>query len=98
PPRSTPFPYTTLFRSRTDAGVHARGQVVTLDVPVAAIDALARRDRRGPGDGFRRLRDALNALVGPSVVVTAVSPAADDFDARFRSEEHTSELQSRENL
>src|SRR5690606_9419339 len=32
---------------------------------------------------------ALNALVGPSVVVTAVSPAADDFDARFSARSRT---------
>lgn len=73
---------------RTDAGVHARGQVVTLDVTAAAIDELARRDRRG-GDGLRRLRDGLNALVGPAVVVTAVTAVESDFDARFSARSRT---------
>lgn len=74
---------------RTDTGVHARGQVVSLDVPAAALEELARRDRRGGGDGPRRLRDALNALVGPAVVVRSVSVVDDGFDARFSARSRT---------
>ncbi|HPU38855.1 MAG TPA: tRNA pseudouridine(38-40) synthase TruA [Microthrixaceae bacterium] len=73
---------------RTDSGVHARGQVVSLDVPAAAIEALARRDRR-TGDGLRRLRDGVNALVGPSVALNAVSVVEDAFDARFSATDRT---------
>src|SRR2546429_3299805 len=61
PPRSTLFPYTTLFRSRV-RGRHLPGE------PVAAARSPARRDAARP-----------------------VPPAA-------RSEEHTSELQSRLHL
>lgn len=66
---------------RTDAGVHARGQVVTFDVSTVTLDELERRDRRG--DGLRRLRDAVNALVGPAVAVTAAAVVDGGFDARF---------------
>ncbi len=58
---------------RTDAGVHARGQVVTLDVHGERPDPV-------------RLRTALNALVGPDVVVRAVQHASGDFDARFSAQ------------
>src|SRR3712207_7958405 len=71
PPRSTLFPYTTLFRSRT----HERG------VPVRAARAAA------PGDP-RRLR-LLERRPGRRL-------PADGGDSR--SEEHTSELQSRQYL
>src|SRR5438067_9019878 len=79
PPRSTLFPYTTLFRS--ESGDHSDeqdpeapgGALLTLELsPV--LDAVSRRHRR-------RLRD-----VRPDVVDHA------------RSEEHTSELQSRFDL
>ncbi len=73
---------------RTDAGVHARGQVLSLDVPVDALASLARRDRR-TGDGLRRLRDGVNALVGPSVALSRVSVVDDDFDARFSAKDRT---------
>ncbi len=57
---------------RTDAGVHARGQVAHVDVPVpawrAAASSLARRlDRVLPAD----------------VLVRSVAPAPPGFDARF---------------
>lgn len=54
---------------RTDAGVHAWGQVVSLDA-------------HGPPDPVA-LRDSLNALVGPAVVVRGVQQVPADFDARF---------------
>lgn len=54
---------------RTDAGVHARGQVVTLDVE-GAVD-------------LRRLRDSLNSMIGPEIVVSAATMVAPDLDARF---------------
>lgn len=55
---------------RTDAGVHARGQVVTfgvLDLPVEPL----------------RLRKSLNSLLAPSVVVAEVTIVDQRFDARY---------------
>src|SRR3712207_9273924 len=69
PPRSTLFPYTTLFRSSRAAHGHR---------------ALAqRRERGGPQVAGGREDDVLVHLVGEHV---------------GRSEEHTSELQSRQYL
>lgn len=74
---------------RTDTGVHARGQVVSFDVADEVLDRLAARDRRGSGDGLRRLRDGLNALVGPAVVVTGAGVVDAGFDARFSARSRT---------
>jgi len=57
---------------RTDAGVHARGQVAHLDLPAAAWEAA--------GESLRR---RLAGLLPPDVRVRAVSRAPDGFDARF---------------
>lgn len=55
---------------RTDAGVHALGQVAHLDLPKAY-----RADR---------VRDALNAYLRPHpIAVLKAEPVADDFEARF---------------
>lgn len=54
---------------RTDAGVHARGQVVSFDAP---------SDRLDPD----LLRVTLNRVLAPSIVVREVQAAPDDFDAR----------------
>jgi tRNA pseudouridine38-40 synthase len=54
---------------RTDAGVHARGQVTSF----ATTTDLA------PD----RIRDAVNALLGPELVVRRASDAPEGFDARF---------------
>src|SRR3712207_7930387 len=75
PPRSTLFPYTTLFRAHRGRppGARAHGHVL----------------RRHPGPGHA---DAHLAGAGAH---DADAPAA---DLRGRSEEHTSELQSRQYL
>jgi len=55
---------------RTDAGVHATGQVAHVDLAKS-------------WSGFR-LSEALNALLAPQpIAVLAVEAVADDFDARF---------------
>jgi tRNA pseudouridine38-40 synthase len=57
---------------RTDAGVHAWGQVVSFRVPAAPA---------GPPD-LERLRSVLNRRLGSEVVVREATPARADFDAR----------------
>lgn len=57
---------------RTDAGVHARGQVAHVDLPAAAWERLA-------GSLLRRLAGVLPR----DVRVTAAAPAPAGFDARF---------------
>ena len=60
---------------RTDAGVHARGQVVHLDVPESACESLG----AGPDELGRRLSGVLPA----DVAVRGVRRAPTGFDARF---------------
>lgn len=60
---------TLTVAGRTDAGVHARGQVAHVDLPAdAPVDTLQRRLRR---------------VLPPDVVVRDVRPAPPGFDARF---------------
>src|SRR3712207_7475886 len=81
PPRSTLFPYTTLFRSGRAGGVHHRG---------------GRPGRRRTGDGSL----SMGILEGKKILIAGVlTEASIAFSAaRIRSEEHTSELQSRQYL
>jgi len=58
---------------RTDTGVHARRQVVSLDLPHAT--------RRGPLDPFE-LMGSLNDLTPPGLAVRALAVAPPGFDAR----------------
>src|SRR5436309_11398132 len=77
PPRSTLFPYTTLFRSGQEAAALVDGREDRQVVHARELEVLgtgARGDVHDPGPLVER-----------------------DFAPR-RSEEHTSELQSRENL
>src|SRR3712207_8389277 len=73
PPRSTLFPYTTLFRSTSGGGGPAWRRAWSTSQT---------------GDGSR----------SGSVTVSSVWPATTSRTARWRSEEHTSELQSRQYL
>src|SRR5207249_10032706 len=90
PPRSTPFPYTTLFRShaklpRRDEPVDPLGVPAQAEEVVGLLhpDEIERRVfHAAPVDDLRLLLELLAAH--------AVQP--------LRSEEHTSELQSRFDL
>jgi tRNA pseudouridine38-40 synthase len=65
---------------RTDAGVHARGQVAHLDAAPAAWAALpGRSDRTAEAAALSRLRGILPA----DLTVRAVTAAPPGFDARF---------------
>src|SRR5258707_8841212 len=74
PPRSTLFPYTTLFRSAKDLRNYLEGR---------ALDA-------GPESAVYRFRKLARRNKGLFAATAAVAGA--------RSEEHTSELQSRQYL
>src|SRR5256885_11136159 len=74
PPRSTLFPYTTLFRSLHDRTEQPLERIAPSRAVVESGHVSVRRDRGG---------------IEPPLVVGV---------ARYRSEEHTSELQSPCNL
>lgn len=65
---------------RTDAGVHARGQVVHADIPVVAWNRQPGRSSRTPADA---LRHRLNGVLPHDITVLRASVAPDGFDARF---------------
>lgn len=62
-------PVELVAAGRTDAGVHARAQVVSLDLPV--------------GTDLARLTVSVNALCGPAIAVRHAQWAAPGFHARF---------------
>src|SRR2546430_11070420 len=93
PPRSTLFPYTTLFRSwRPPASVRRVHAVAIL--PVKRFDRAKQRLSEALGPEARAalaeamLRDVLLALARVTGLERTI----------VRSEEHTSELQSQSNL
>ncbi|CAN5738038.1 tRNA pseudouridine(38-40) synthase TruA [soil metagenome] len=64
----------TAVAGRTDAGVHARGQVVSFEADDVDVDRLAR---------------SLNSMLGGEIVVTRCSTAPDGFNARFSATSRT---------
>src|SRR3712207_9410890 len=79
PPRSTLFPYTTLFRSDGDPAPAAEGPQADGETPVAPVaDGGDVDDHPGNGNGSDKDKD--------------------EDKGKDRSEEHTSELQSRQYL
>lgn len=74
---------------RTDAGVHARGQVAHVDVPGAVLAGLAPRHLARPpandetAPGRLGLLRRLAGLLPPDVRVRTISVAPQGFDARF---------------
>src|SRR3712207_8111992 len=84
PPRSTLFPYTTLFRSPVVVkpldGNHGKGVVIDLKTPEQVRAAFEKAQ-----DYSRR-------------VLVEACQSGSDYRILVRSEEHTSELQSRQYL
>lgn len=64
---------------RTDAGVHAHGQVVSFDLAAEHCDAA----------GLARLATSVTRLCSPSVVVREIGVAPDGFDARHSATSRT---------
>src|SRR3712207_7197818 len=87
PPRSTLFPYTTLFRSDVDPG-HDDAVALMMACGSPDLDLLAVTTVAGNVPLEKTTRNALRVL---SLVGHTHVPVA-------RSEEHTSELQSRQYL
>src|SRR5690625_6823352 len=75
PPRSTLFPYTTLFRS------YVQEQLLQLGIRFPRVFALSSK---------QSLMDKMSGA--------PLNERMDNFETAFRSEEHTSELQSRGHL
>jgi tRNA pseudouridine38-40 synthase len=70
----------TVCAGRTDTGVHARGQVVHVDLPE---DALAGAAGRVEGDPAAAVTRRLNGVLPADLRVRRVVAAPDGFDARF---------------
>src|SRR2546430_11304926 len=79
PPRSTLFPYTTLFRSAPRSHARAGSGIRATRAPVW-------------------LRHPEEPAPAAQSLGTATRGAAGSWEPPFRSEEHTSELQSQSNL
>src|SRR3712207_7811026 len=85
PPRSTLFPYTTLFRSAIAA-------------PRRRVVSTVTGRELSPGEDVAEL--LVSQVTAPVRFSEAVAAAAEEADlfVEVRSEEHTSELQSRQYL
>src|SRR2546422_4830902 len=94
PPRSTLFPYTTLFRSTAGRTTRSALEIsVTCDGPVPKPScSLEDRCSRYPSCADRVVR------IRPSSVRAGVTFQLTVAEGHSRSEEHTSELQSRLHL
>src|SRR5206468_5273541 len=97
PPRSTLFPYTTLFRSNDGlkdafmANGHIDDDIQLVQSNVTYAERSLLFHNRGDGSF-----DEVGRSAGPPFTAQQVSRGAACGD--YRSEEHTSELQSRSDL
>ncbi|KRF40383.1 tRNA pseudouridine(38-40) synthase TruA [Terrabacter sp. Soil810] len=80
----SPEPVRVTVAGRTDAGVHARGQVAHVDLDPQAWAALPGRSDREPGAALVR---RLGGILAHDVVVRGAVVAPDGFDARFSAVE-----------
>ena len=69
-------PVTTVGAGRTDAGVHALGQVVSVKDAPDDLDQV-------------KVRDSLNAMLAPAIAIHECRAVPDDFHARFSARSRT---------
>src|SRR3712207_9353709 len=94
PPRSTLFPYTTLFRSRMKPAPFTYHRPMTLD---ELLDLLAALSNARILAGGQSLIPMMNFRVASPEHLIDIERIP-ELDGITRSEEHTSELQSRQYL
>src|SRR5690606_41317527 len=97
-PSTSLFPYSTLFRSDRGGGADHGSQCPNSDPPVSSIGH-GHRHHKGP---LQHERGCPRTRPSPDLPPGATNQSSTGGHrrplARPRSEEHTSELQSRENL
>src|SRR3712207_8224027 len=101
PPRSTLFPYTTLFRSREEA--ETRNLAESLQYQTEKFlaengDKIPADKKEELGEALTELRSALGGSDIESIKSAQEKVARVSQEVGGRSEEHTSELQSRQYL
>src|SRR3712207_8931215 len=98
PPRSTLFPYTTLFRSSVSYSWHSRSRHLELagEVATSQFSSVATLHRVQYHLPRQRRIGATLYYTGPHYA--SLYGQADTHYSHLRSEEHTSELQSRQYL
>src|SRR5690606_40470780 len=98
PSYSTQFTYTTLFRSGSEVdieGSNSNGEETPI-IGNVSVEYLLTESGRYRLKGFSR-NEFENVIDGQTVVSGIALIFTQEFN-KYRSEEHTSELQSRENL
>src|SRR2546430_15917545 len=94
PPRSTLFPYTTLFRSRA---AELAGLAPDIESFPAGFETMV-GERGITLSGGQKQRTAIARAVLRDPRILILDDALSSVDTLLRSEEHTSELQSQSNL
>src|SRR3712207_9453027 len=94
PPRSTLFPYTTLFRSRDGPD----GRLAVSELVEEGLQRCGVAAGRAAHDGAGVVVDDRCQVALPAAIADLVDADRDQAVEAARSEEHTSELQSRQYL
>src|SRR5690606_41505137 len=98
PPAVQPLPYTTLFRSIAADEINANGGVKGKKIQLVVEDNKGNPTEAANVTEKLIVRDKVPVIMGAwgSTLTLASMPKLMEY--KVRSEEHTSELQSRENL
>src|SRR5206468_5231231 len=96
PPRSTLFPYTTLFRSNLETAIRYFQQAVDRD-PTYALAYVGLADSHSILPQYAEA-SSLEEMKSAKAAAIKALQIDDTIGEAHRSEEHTSELQSRSDL